>query len=82
MTYVTNQLFGGGKKMNGFNEALSDMMCDIFAGLDVTFDEVKRMQTHWSNSQYSRLSIVSAWRDIDRVLCVKYDDGCTVQYHN
>lgn len=59
--------------MNGFNESLTNMMNDIFGGLNVSAEELNTMQQHWSNSQYSRLHITRAWRDADNVLCVAYD---------
>lgn len=58
--------------MNGFNTGLSEMMEDIFCGLKVTKEEEKNIK--------NRMHIVSARRDEDGVLSVKYDDGQWIRY--
>ena len=67
--------------MNGFNEALDNMMNEIFSGLEVTAEELRTMEQHWKNSNYSRLHITRAWRDSDNVLCVAYDDNSWFHYN-
>lgn len=68
--------------MNVFNAALSDILDDIFSSVNVTHDESTTMVIHFENSNYSRLHIISCWRDDDGVLCVRYDDGCFFHYKN
>ena len=68
--------------MNVFNVALSDILDDIFSSVNVTHDESTTMVIHFENSNYSRLHIISCWRDDDGVLCVRYDDGCFFHYKN
>lgn len=70
------------KNINGFNESLSNMMNEIFTGLDVTAEELNTMQEHWNNSTYSRLHITRAWRDSSNVLCVAYDNDNWYHYNS
>lgn len=66
--------------MNGFNTGLDEMMKDIFMGLHVTSEEEKAMREHYERSDYSRLHILRARRDEDKVLSVLYDDGKWIRY--